>query len=415
MKPLRLFPIAAVVLIGTSLAYMAGCAYDVAAPLWNQQIAFPGKPSISSVTPASEALPGVDVITIYGHNLLVHSGTTTIPDTTVVLFGATSAEVISLDSNVITVRRPNLVTDSCAIKVVPHNAMAVATYAPYKVDQVMIAYGGFEDNVPLSTIAIDTSEKAYVVETGTRKIHVTTSAAANSALGSTTALAPSCARIGPDGNMYVMEANRAIDKVTLPAGTVTRWTQLPQGKIVKAGDFNTTGYFYTGGARTGLCIVPPNPPNPIPLAQIRIAGAYLTEEILAVRVFDGSVYVASRPAGTTNGAKIWKHQIVADSVGTQNLVVDLSATKFAADLVTDLAISSTGIVMISTASASDPLLKFDPTTSTVVNYYKGIVPPYCVALSWSTSSHYLYLISGNTAAGQQWRAYRLDIGLTGGR
>jgi hypothetical protein len=384
--------------------------------MWYQPFAVPAAPQITSVDPPAEARPGVSTITIHGHNLVVSATDPRIPNGTVVKFGGVEAEVVTQDTARIVVRRPNLVTDSCTIMVSPHNAIDESAFGPYKIYPVLQKFGGFLKNLQLGGIAVDASENAYVIETGALLIHRTISVLDNTILGNGTLKVgsfPFCARLGPDGNLYVMENNRAIERVDVTAQSVARWTQLPAGKVVKFGDFGPTGYFYTGGNRTDLCIVPPNPPVSLPSTQMRLAGDYVTDEILAVRVYNGFVYVASRTAGTQDPAKIWKNQIEADSVGLQSLVVDLHGTAFSADVVTDIAFSSAGTMFISTASATNPLVYFNPSTSAVDNYYKGIVPPYCVGLSWSKTSNYLYLISGNTAAAQEWTVYRLDMGVTG--
>ena len=413
MKAHRLFPIAALSL-WASLAYVAGCKYDVTAPLWDQPYTTPPIPQITSVDPAAEALPGISNIAIHGHNLMVRAADSSVSIATRVLFGSVEVEVASMDTNVLVVRRPNLVSDTAVIHILPHNAGGSASFGPYKIDKVIDNYGGFLQNLQLGAIAVDNTENLYVIESGTRAVHVASSLTGNTLLGSAMSLTPFCARIAPDGNLYVLENNRSIERVTLPAGTVARWTQLPAGKVVKAGDFGSSGSLYAGGLRTGLCIIPPNPPTSLPAAQMKVANIYATDEILAVRVFNGSVYVASRTAGSADPARIWKHPIVADSVGAQSLVLDLGTTPYAFDLVTDIAFTSNGLMFIATASASDPLLSFDPATSVIDNFYKGIVPPYCVGLAKSGASHYLYLITGNTAASQPWTVYRVDVGSAGG-
>jgi hypothetical protein len=335
------------------------------------------------------------------------------------MFGSTLADIISMDTNLIVVRRPNLATDTCTIRVVPHNAISEAAFGPYKVSSVIAKYGGFLQNVELGAIAVDASDNVYVVETASKLVHKTISNIDNIVLGggtAKTALTPFCGRIGLDGNLYVVENSRSIDRVNVSAGTVARWTQLPSGRVVKFGDFSSGGYFFTGGLKSDLCIVPPNPPVSLPAAQLKLAGAYTTDEILAIRVANGYVYVASRTASTTEPAKIWRNQIVGDStVGSKELVLDMSSTAYASDPVSDIAFSSAGAMFIGTASPTDPLLIVNPATLKIDNFYKGIVPPYCGAISWSKTSHYLYIISGNTAASQEWTVYRLDMGVTGAR
>ena len=317
--------------------------------------------------------------------------------------------------------RPNLSSDTCTIKVAPHNAIAEAT-VPYIVDPVIEQYGGFLQNVQLSAIAVDNSENVYVAENGNYRIHRATSATDNGFLvvGTDTAKTngtPWGGSVGPDGNLYIMAGtSRYIDKVYLQADTVTKkWTQLPSGKFVKVGDCGPGGYIFTGGLRTDLCIVPPYAPTTLSSAQIGLAGSYATEEILAVKVYNDTVYVASRKAGTTNPAIIWSHQLITDStIGPRQQVLDMSTTTFATDLVSGITFSSDGTMYVSTASA-DPLLVVNRASGKVDNFYKGIVPSYCSGLCWSKTSNFLYIISGNTTPAQTWTVYRLDMGSPGGK
>jgi hypothetical protein len=415
MKAHRLFPIAAL-LFWVTLAYVAGCKYDVTEPLWNQPYTPPATPQITSVDPASEARPGVSTISIHGTNLVVQSAVPGVSNASVVQFGGTSAEIVTSDANLIVVRRPNMVSDSCVIRVSPHNAIETAVHGPYKVYPVLEKYGSFLQNIPLAGIAVDNAENLFVIEVGNKTIHMVTPNGDNTVLAggnAKTAFTPFGARIGPDGNLYVTENNRSIDKVDLTTGAVARWTQLPSGKVVKFGDFGPGGYFYTGGPRTDLCIIPPNPANPLALAQMKLAGPYITDEILAIRVSNGYVYVASRTFGTTSPAKIWRNLITADSVGSQELVLDMGTTAYGSDLVTDMAFSATGTMFIGMSSAENPLLIVNLATMQVDNFYKGIVPGYCGGFSWSKSSNYLYAICGNTAAAETWTVYRVDMGSAG--
>ncbi|UCE05206.1 MAG: hypothetical protein JSW07_16525, partial [bacterium] len=216
------------------------------------------------------------------------------------------------------------------------------------------------------------------------------------------------ASIGPDGNLYLLENNRAIDKVDLTVNTVTRWTRLPSGKVVKFGDFGNNGYFYAGGTRTDLLIIP------FDLSSTPVsAGFYATDEIFAIRVYNAYVYVVSRLYGSQDPVKIWRHPIEADgSVGSQELVLDWSTTgEFASRTIKSITISANGVMYIATDSP-DPILIIDPKTMTVDFFYKNIVPAYCKHFCWGNET-YLYMISGDTNFEQEWTVYRIDMGTTG--
>jgi len=343
----------------------------------------------------------VNTIIIHGENFAEP------PDTNDVYFDNVPAEIVETSATFIRVRRPNLAIDSCMVKVVSAQAIVVAKYGPYKIDPVIERYGSFVENLALSVVAVDNAENLYVVETSSRNVYKVTPDGDKTVIG-TASRAPFDASIGPDGNLYLMENNRAIDIVDVTANTVTRWTRLPSGKVVKFGDFGNNGYFYTGGTRTDLLVVPfdlsTDPTS---------TGFYATDEILAIRVFNEHVYVVSRPAGSQDPPKIWRHPIDASgNVGSQELVLDWSTTgEFATRTLTSLTISADGIMYIGTDSPG-PLLIVDPNTQTVDYFYKNIVQDYCKHFCWGNET-YLYMISGDTNFEQEWTIYRIDMGTTG--
>lgn len=401
----------AAVLFAAIPVFVAGCKYKVTEPMWNQPYTTPPAPTITSVDPPSEAKPGINTITIHGHNLVVTVPDTTTPENTVVYFGTTQTDVISADSTTVVVYRPSVPTID-TLKVVPHNASGEALYGPYKVDSVAVQYGGFLQNLVLSAIAVDNSANLYVTETVSHNINLSTPDGNNTVAG-VASLPPTGMAIGPSGNLYIAENNRYLDSMDVTTHAVGRWTQMPPGKVPLVGDFGPGGYFYVGGVRTDLCVIPPNPPARLSATQIRLAGSYLKDEITAICVNGGHVYVASKVFGVADSTQIWRSKINGDNVDARELVADLSSSRYASAPVTGIAFSSTGTMIISTNS-QNPLLVVNASTGQVVPFYKGILPPYCSGIAWSKTSNYLYMISGNTGAGQTWTVYRVDMGQTGG-
>lgn len=381
----------------TSLAVITGCEYDVAEPLWYQDYQEPPTPVITYIEPEQAAPPGVNVISIHGENF---SG---MPDSNVVYFDKVLAEVIESSSIMLKVRRPNIFSDSCTVKVVSKQALLVAKYGPYRIDPVLDRYGAFVENLALSVLAVDPDENLYVVETF-KTIHKVTPDGDKTVLGTATRM-PYDASIGPDGNLYLTENNRAIDVVDQATGRVSRWTRLPAGKVVKFGDFDANGYFYTGGSRSDLVVVHPD-------LSVTYAGFYAAEEIFAVRVFNGLVYVASRTYGSQDPVKIWKHLLDENgNVGEQELVFDMStAGIFSTRSVTAITVASDGTLFIATDS-TDPILILNPETGPADLFYKDILPSYCKYFAWGSGDH-LYMITGDTNAGEEWTVYRVDMGTT---
>jgi len=404
-----------ILLVAALIAVMAGCEFDVAQPRWYESLPATDVVTITGIDPA-EATPGVNFITIPGTNFTGAIDTIDIQNENVdtsfiyngVYFDRVLAEAVEFSATTIKVRRPNLASNSCIVKVVSNSALLVAKYpAPYRIDPVLQRYGTFLDNVALAVVAVDRDENLYVVETSTKYIYKVAPNGDKANIATATRV-PMDASLGPDGNLYLPENNRAIDKVDLAAGTVSRWTQLPSGKVVKFGDFGDNGYFYTGGTRTDLVIVP------FDLSTTpTTAGFYASDEILAIRFYNGNIYVVSRPSGSSDPPKIWRHPIDATGkVGAQELVLDMRATgEFSSRSITAFAFAANGAIYLATDS-TNPILIVDPATGMIDFFYKHILLPYCKHLAWGNGT-YLYMISGDTNLNQEWTVYRIDMGTTG--
>ena len=391
-----------VIFILASIVIITGCKYDVAEPLWDQPYNEPPSPTITSVDPDAEALPGVNMITIQGTNLSIGE------DSTIVYFDKVKADIVSISSTSVTVLRPNIATD-CTIKVVPKKAYTEAKYGPYKIDQVIEQYGSFLDNtLELSVLAVDKDENLFVVETSSKNVRKVSPNGDKVLIGKGSR-ATTDGTIGPDGNLYMTSNNRYIDRTD--ASGVVVWTQMPSGKVVKTGNFDAYGYFYTGGSRTDLCIVPPNPPEKLVASDIKLAGIYATDDILLIRVFGNNVYVASKPYNSSDSPKIWRHSIDGNgNIGTQELVLDLSKISLiASSTLIGFTLASDGSIFLLTDNAA-PLISVNPVTLQATIFYKGIIPSYCDFFCWG-NGNYIYTINGNTTAGADWTVYRVDMGM----
>jgi len=393
------------------LAVLAGCKYDVEPPMWEKPYASPSSPAISSVQPAI-AQAGVNTIRIVGTNLRG------IPATNGVYFGVTPAEVVSQTATQIVVRRPNLVADSCTVKVVSDSALTVARTSFGRIEQVMTRFGKLADAVQLSVVSEDSAGNLLVLS-GITPITIwritpdeTKTVIATSGL----TLRPPTDGVFRRGEVYLEGANREIQKVNLATGVAARWTQLPSGKIARCGDFDTSGYYYAGGAvGVDLCIIPPNPTTTLTLAQIKVSGVYATEEILAIRMYRNTLYVASR-LSASSPVRVFRHAVTAGgTLGTQQLVVDLGTNAaLAGSTVKGISFSATGTIYLTTDDVNS-LVICDPATGAVDQFYKGIVPPHGKAAYWG-AGYYLYMISGdvdNADPSLRWNVIKVAMGTAG--
>ena len=393
--------------------------------MWDKPYQTPSTPSITSVNPSPEAKAGVNTISILGHNFIIAASDTLTPDTTIVYFNTLQATIISLDSNRIIVRRPDFVSDSCTVKVSVHNAIVEPTFGPYKIDQVSWQYGGFLQNRAIAGIATD--DQGHVFVTGDTlspyNLYETTSATDNRSVGTVIATgapaeAPWGSTIGPDGSIYIFTgvSTRWVSRVyTSNDSIVQKWLQLP--KVVKFGDVSPGGFLFTGGVKTDLYVISPGMSGQITSSQAHVAGFYAADTIFAIKAYDGYLYVAWKSASLPSSQQISRHAFTSDStLGPQELVLDMSNTRYANDRVSGLAFSASGDMYISTAS-NDPLL-VDPGAGSdgaaVDGFYQGILPPFCGGISWNSNSDYLYMISGNGSNDNPWTVYKVDMGEVGG-
>ncbi|MGD8781223.1 MAG: hypothetical protein PVH88_19945 [Ignavibacteria bacterium] len=60
------------------------------------------------------------------------------------------------------------------------------------------------------------------------------------------------------------------------------------------------------------------------------------------------------------------------------------------------------------------LLAYNLSTSEMEYFYKSILPPYVKSFAWG-SGEYIYMITGDTDAGETWTVYRVDMGITVGQ
>jgi hypothetical protein len=378
---------------------ITGCEYDGPTALYYQQREATGTPLITALDPA-EAAPGFNHITIRGQNFAAGV------ENNKVYFDGTEAEVVDVSATSLTVRRPNLVGDSTMAKVVAYGALAFAKYGPYRIASVVGKYGSFLNNLPLSAIAVDKADTVYVIETVSKNIVKIAPDGQQTVIG-VAARVPTDARIGPGGKLYLMSTNRSIEAFDPQTGQGKEWRRCPSGKNVRFGDFDANGYFYTGGAATDLVIIAPD-------STFRTAGVYTgSTQILAVRVYNGYVYVASRP-NAQSPATISRHMFDGQgNLGSQEMVVDLTAAGFGSRTLRALTFSANGTMYIGT-DAPDPILVAPQSGATgeVDTFYKSILPSYCKQFYWGTGN-YLYMIRGDTALGEEWTVYRIDLGTPG--
>jgi hypothetical protein len=309
--------------------------------------------------------------------------------------------------------------------VVPNKALLPAKMSPYAIDLVSSPYGAFIDNVQFSVAVMDSLENLYLVATATRLTTKVTPDGQKSVFATPASQVPTDGRIGPDGNLYLLNKTRKIDVVNLQTGSVTLMplpttgNNLPSGKVVGFGDFDASGYFYTGGVRTGIVVIPPN-------LIVPTATLYTADNIMGIRVFNGYLYVLVKAASGSPSLAINRHQIGANgTLGAQEIWLNLDNTIAASPTISikSMAFSANGTLYLcnnvsgSTSTTTNPnsinpVFIVDPTTKNVDYLYKGIIPAYgsqfCVHSTGLVT--YLYIITGDGTSTQKYNVYQVNLG-----
>lgn len=415
MKVYNIFACMALLMV-LSLALFWGCEYDVAPPQWdeNKDKPLPSSPSISQITP-SEAVAGVNTITIEGSGF---AGSRAIDHVYFNDIEVDTVNIVSISTTAITVRRPNIVSDSCTVKVNTYSGGTVVKFKPYKITSVISKYGAFNENTVLSAMVVDAAQNVFVVgQINFNRIYKIHSNGFTSQDTTHTPLPryPSSMVVGPDGRLYLIGNGYTGGNVNILAVDTTVhpyrwsvWRTLPAGRTVRFGDFDANGYFYAGGPRSGLMIIAPDSSN---RAHTEYASGTSGDSIYAVRVINGYLYVAAR---LNNGEKgIWRHTIsVGGVLGGRELYLDFNAdTTFSRRTIRSIGISSNGTIYIGTDSPN-PLLVVDPVTKQIDYFYKNILPPYSKWFQWG-NDNFIYMMSGNTNPAQEWTFYKVDMGSAG--
>jgi hypothetical protein len=402
--------------IATAAAFIGfvGCEYDVTEPLWEQPFDERPVPVITGVQPAP-AGPGVNTITITGQ----HFGS--VPDVNGVYFNTVATEIVSRTATELVVRRPVLIADDSEITVVPDSTLVVATHSYGRIDPVMERFGAFRDGLTLNALAVNEDDNLFVASTN-RLWHVDENGGTSIVEFSGGSIrTPNDAKIR-DGILYLFAANnRYIQTVNVDSNIVSDWIQLPPGRAPRVGDFDENGYLYAGGGAgasgTDLIIIPPDPPQQqLSINDITLEGSYASDEIQSIRVFNGYVYVASRPLGIGTSTRIWRHAITGPGqLGSRESVLDMSAFQdFSLMQVRTISLAETGTIFL-TVDEADAMLIYESETNTLDYFYRHIIPPFGKHAFWGTGN-FLYMITNDPAnpdIALRWNIARIDIGING--
>ena len=377
-------------LLVLSTLFLTGCEYQVAEPQWYKEHDNPPIPEITAVNPES-ATGGVNTITISGENF----GTP--PSENKVYFDNVSAEVVEGTETSLTVRRPNLVSDTAMIKLASHDALVVAKYGPYTVTRTHQYYGGFVENLEISGLAFNANGIMFVAQSD---VIFRYAPPAERAVLDTASRPVTDIAVAPDGQLVLMADYRNIYKMDPVTGEETEWVSLRPGRhYVRYGNFDQHGNFYFGGEGIDLRYLPAGDDSTAGVET----GFYPDGEILDVNVHGDFLYVI---ATDRDPGRVFRHPVHADgSVGAPELILDWSnpPVGYAESVLYTVEVADDGTIYVGTDN-TDPVLQLNPDGSQTI-LYKSILPTEARELQWGAGG-YLYMLIG----GEEWNVVQIDVG-----
>jgi len=350
-------------------------------PLYNPAFSNTLAPVITSVSPADSAFAGVDELTITGSNFA------TLADSMDVYFDNVKATILSLDTNKVIVKAPNLVKDTINIKISKFNTDKLSNSFPYKLISATIVFKEFKFNDTPFALTFDKMGNAYYSSTfdsagtGIKKIALDGTVTDFVRKGAETYW--TCMKFGRSGDLYAARGLKGIFKVAPGDTTAVPWVSSANGiGTIVDFDFDQNGMLWAAGNNVSVYRVTQTK-NVKPFA--------FKANIRAVRVFNNYLYVGGSKDGIEG---VWRFPIITlDSLGTAENYYNYSGT-YPTGTIRGITFSADGDLYIGTDGA-ELIVVVKPDKSSKI-LFSGVLNPSdkCKFNSffWSGSDVYLYLI-----------------------
>ena len=366
-------------LVILAAALFSSCKNNYPSSIYDPNAKYNPDPTITDVNPKF-GLAGIDTITITGKNFSSN------PAEDNVFFNGEKAEVISASTTAITVKAPNVPSDSVQIKINVKGALLFGQYSYIKLEYASVEYGGFDNYDNASGLACDTDENIYVVLT-TRKIIKVTPQGEKQDYGTASFIKATGMKMGPGGYLYMLRGNRTIYRVPPGGGHDEKFINSVGGRIYDL-DFDQNGVLYVAGKADSIISVKPD-------GSFFGATPYVDYFLWGVRVYNGYVYVVGQYSGsdaTIPKIAIWRNQITSNDgkLGPKELVFNWTSFAAGSDAIPlSITFSEKGELFIG-ASEGDAITIYSMDSGTTHALYPGVIYPPTNYMVWG-NSNYLYV------------------------
>jgi hypothetical protein len=135
---------------------------------------------------------------------------------------------------------------------------------------------------------------------------------------------------------------------------------------------------------------------------------------MALRIYDGYVYVIANPQKPEAGAYgVYRNAIQADgSLGNTEMILDWEALRSdSEDDLNDLTFSESGIMYLGTDNAHAPLMRF--IDGVLEPYYYDIVASPVNEMEWSPDGYLYVVVKKTLSVGQGCKIQKINLGEDG--
>ncbi len=373
--------------------FISMCENDYPGSLWDTVGTSKPQPVLTSIVPADSAYAGVGQIIINGQNFSAN------PEENLVFFNGTRATVVAASETQLTILPPNIVGDSLAIKIAVHRAELFSEVVYYKLKAAVSVIGNLAENGDMAyAMAVDKDENVYVSIEG-KIIKKIAPDGTTTHFADVTFLKATGMKMGPDNTLYACFAAGRVRKIATIASDGTEGTYVTLSGKPNDFDFDANGNIWvTVGKELWL----------VKTDKSKSLAKTMPIDLGTVRVFNDALYVSGRDE-TSGEAKIWRLPISGESLGTEEVVLDLGAgTPYQDIILYSFTFDADGIMYLCTDN-SDAILTYDPSSGTAETLYPGLFSPLIYEMTWGDGNIAYAVQQPGTAS----NVLRIDLGKKG--
>lgn len=367
---------------------ITSCNEDPTASLEGYPSANLPTPVLSTVNPSVQALAGVTVITITGSNFSTEA------KNNLVYFNGVPGTTLNSTPTQLTVRVPDVVSDSVLVKIAVIGAQDFSNSYQYKM------LPAWEEYYPFDKIA----EKNYgIILDNSNNLYVSFFSDAATLLGGIWKITPppfdstsksqyipkgntqwfDNFRYGPGGELYGARHSTGIWKLVEGIGPGSPWVLIPGSSNIKAIDFDINQNLWVLNENDKI----------FKIKQDKTISTYpFTGNLRALRIFNGDLYVAAKK---NNIEGVWKIPITdTGDLGTEELYFDITNIREIDTKITAIAFAFDGDLIIGLDKGPNPLLVVKPSKS-YEELYPGVIGANSViSIYWPPTGTSLYFVRG---------------------